>query len=112
MKLWQLDYDAIVAQTPPEGELADLMDAVPGPWAPPLLLIGAPYGEPVAVPRAFAVSLCTGDPGPDRLPDLLRTLLDTAAIAHPAVPHGRADMAMVMPPARVAKWKSWLVSAY
>ncbi len=109
--LWQQDFDAILAETPPEQELADLLDAAPGPWPPPILLIGAPYGEPVAVPRAFAAALYLGDPPAAELPELVRELLATVGLARPAVPHGRTDVPLRMPPARVAKWKSWLITA-
>jgi hypothetical protein len=111
MALWQFDYDGIVAETPCETDLTELLESAPGPWPPPILLIGAPYGEPVGVPRAFAAALCVDCPAVSEVPALLRGLLSTARITHPAVPFGRTDVPLRLPPQQVSKWKSWLYAA-
>ena len=110
LMMWARDFDAIVVATPPEAELAELLEAAPGPWAPPIVLVGAPYGDSVGVPRAFAAARCLASPSAARVVRTLHDLLSGARVAIPAVPHGRADVPLRLPPQRVLKWRSWLAA--
>jgi len=100
--------DALVIETPPDAELAFLLDAAPGGRPPPVLLIGAPYGEVLSMPRGGAAALCVGHPPAAALAAALRDLLAGSAVTRPAVPSGREDFPLRLPIARVAKWKTWL----
>jgi hypothetical protein len=108
LALWEHAVAAVVAETPPEDQLADLLDAAPGPWPPPIVLVGAPHGEGIGVPRVYAAILCLTPPPPEMLPGLVGALVATAALATPAPPLGRTDFHLRIPAERVAKWKSWL----
>jgi hypothetical protein len=110
LMMWARDFDAIIVATPPEAQLAELLDATPGPWAPPIVLVGAPYSESIGVPRAFAAARCAPSPTAARLVATLHELLVGADVAVPAVPHGRADVPLRLPPERVLKWRSWLAA--
>jgi DNA-binding NarL/FixJ family response regulator len=100
--------DAVVVETPPGHELAHLLDAAPGDRPPPILLIGAPYGEVLGVPRAGAAALCMCRPPAAALVAALAELLAGSAVTRPDVPFGREDFPLRLPLARVAKWKTWL----
>jgi hypothetical protein len=109
LMMWARDFDAIIAATPPEAELAQLLDASPGPWLPPIVLVGAPYGDSIAIPRAFAAARCVASPTA-RIVATLHELMNGARVAVPAVPHGRSDVPLNLPPVRVLKWRSWLAA--
>jgi hypothetical protein len=111
LALWARDFDAMVVATPPDQQLAALLDAAPGPWPPPIVLVGAPFVETmVGVPRTFAAARCAASATAASVVDTVRRLLAGAGVARPAVPHGREDVPLRLPPNRIAKWRSWLAA--
>ena len=111
LALWARDFDAMVVATPADDELAALLEAAPGPWPPPVVLVGTPFVETMAgVPGTFAAARCASSATAASVVETVRRLLAGTGAARPAVPHGRADVPLRLPPTRIAKWRTWIAA--
>jgi hypothetical protein len=111
LALWARHFDAMVVATPADDQLAALLDAAPGPWPPPVVLVGSPFAETmVGVPRTFAAARCASSATAASVVDTVRRLLAGVGVARPAVPRGREDVPLRLPPTRIAKWRTWLAA--
>ena len=111
LALWAKDFAAIVVAAAAGDRVAELLEAAPGPWPPPVVLVGSPFIETmVGVPGTFAAARCASSMNVANLVETVRRLLDGTGVARPAVPHGRADVPLRFPPTRIAKWRTWLAA--